>query len=324
MRHIRSYKEIMELDNSWELHLEGIDSRDEYLNYYAFDWDDNILNMPTVIHMDKLVDGDWIPIDISTSDFERIRGDRENWRIRDNNPDIAFSEFRDFGPRGDKAFIEDVQRSISDGRFGPSWDDFIECLKYGALFAIITARGHEPESIREGVEWIIDNVLSENELYEMYNNLRKFAYFYADDSHYDRILKGVPTENKLIKTYLDRCEFIGVSAPSRGASPGGPEKAKENALLAFKSRINKFAQRIDRRARIGFSDDDLKNVEQIEKLADTLHSEQFPHIEEFIVKGTKDPKNITKKIRNFSDFPGRSELGSTVMKFESFRAHYVM
>ena len=24
-----------------------------HLLYYAFDWDDNILNMPTVIHMDK-------------------------------------------------------------------------------------------------------------------------------------------------------------------------------------------------------------------------------------------------------------------------------
>lgn len=298
--------------------FENADSKDQYLHYYAFDWDDNILNMPTVIHMDKLVGDEWIPTDVSTADFAEVRNDKENWRLSNNDPNEAFSEFRDFGPRGDVALLEDLKLAISKKSFGPAWNDFIECLKYGALFAIITARGHEAESMRKGVEWIIDNVLTEEELYEMYNNLRKFAYLYADEDTYDRILKGKPSENELVKNYLDGCEFVGVSAPSRGGSPANPEKAKEDALLAFKARVNKFAASIGKKAKIGFSDDDVKNVEHIEQLADRLNSEQFPHIQEFIVKGTKDPQNITKKIRRFESFSQTPGLESSIMPFASF------
>jgi hypothetical protein len=63
-------------------------------------------------------------------------------------------------------------------------------------------------------------------------------------------------------------------------------------------------------AKIGFSDDDLKNVKHIEDLVDNLHNERFPNIKEVVVKGTKDPLNITKKVRTFpSDL--NTELNST-------------
>ena len=120
-------------------------SGDKQLLYYAFDWDDNILSMPTVIHMDHLIDGDWVPEDVSTADFAKVRGDSENWRVINGDPAAAFSEFRDNGPRGMNAFLEDVKKAISMKRFGPAWSDFIECLSNGSVFAIITARGHESE-----------------------------------------------------------------------------------------------------------------------------------------------------------------------------------
>lgn len=268
---------------------------------YAFDWDDNILNMPTVIHMDKLVDGEWVPTDVSTSEFADVRNDKENWRLVDNNPTKAFSEFRDFGPRGKYAFTEDLKLAIENGEFGPAWDDFIECLTNGCLFAIITARGHEPEAMRIGIEWIIDNILTQDEIYTMYNNLLKYVYLFKDDSNYDRTLKGKPSESLLVKSYLDNCEYVGVSSPSRGGTPDNPEKAKEEALLDFKAKINNFASRIGFKAKIGFSDDDLGNVKHIEDLIDNLNHEEFPHIIEYVVKGTKDPDNITKKIKTFSE-----------------------
>ena len=92
--------------------------------------------------------------------------------------------------------------------------------------------------MKKGVEWIIDNVLTESQLFEMYNNLRKFEYFYGMDSESERILTGIPSQNKLVQKYLDSCEFVGVSAPSRGGSPANPEKAKEDALLLFKQKVN--------------------------------------------------------------------------------------
>jgi len=264
------------------------------LLYYAFDWDDNILRMPTKIRMEKKIGEEWIPTDVSTAEFSEVRGDLENWRLL--NPDEAYANFRDTGPMGGDIFLEDTKKAISASRFAPAWDDFMECLSNGSLFAIITARGHESESMRKGVEWIIDNVLTEEQLFDMYNNLLKFSYFYDISTEKERILKGVPSQNELIKLYLDNCDFIGVSAPSRGGSPDNPEKAKEDALLAFKSKVDRFAGQLGMKAMIGFSDDDLGNVAHIEDLADRLNHEEFPNIIKFVVKGTKDPENITKKV----------------------------
>ena len=271
------------------------ESRDsEYLLYYAFDWDDNILNMPTKIHMDHLVDGEWIPTKVSTAEFAEVRNDKDNWRI---DYDIAFNEFRDQGERGDNAFLEDTKSAISQSKFGPAWGDFIECLSNGSVFAIITARGHEAPAMRKGIEWIIDNVLTEEHLYQMYNQLLKFSYIFGETNiENERILKGQPSKNILIGSYLDSCEYVGVSSPSRGGSPDNPEKSKEDALLEFKTKVNDYAKRVGISAKIGFSDDDLKNVKHIEDLIDSLHNEQFPNIVEFVVKGTKDPENITKKV----------------------------
>ena len=307
---IKKFNQFLESNNSG------------YLLYYAFDWDDNILNMPTVIHMDQLVDGDWVPTDVSTSEFAEVRGDKDNWRLLNDNPDEAFSEFRDFGPRGIEAFLQDVKSAISQSKFGPAWDDFIECLTSGSIFAIITARGHEPEAIRLGIEWIIDNVMTEDEVFEMYNNLLKFEYmFERGEDNYDRILRGQPSQNGLVKKYLDHCDLVGVSSPSRGGSPANPEKAKEDALMEFKSKINQFASNLGLKAKVGFSDDDLKNVKHVEDLIDNLNQEQFPNIIHYVVKGTKDPSSITKKVRTVGvtetahQTPG---LESSILPFTQF------
>ena len=291
----------------------------DYLLYYAFDWDDNILFMPTVIHMEKKVGDNWESVDVSTAEFAIVRTDKDNYRLTTD----AFSEFRDDGPRGVTAFLTDVKSAVSQNKFGPSWEDFIECLCNGSLFAIITARGHEPAGMRLGIEWIVDNLLTEDQLYMMYNNLIKFAYLFNEEG-YDRILKGTPSENKLVKSYLDSCDLVGVSSPSRGGSPSNPEKAKEIALLEFKSKVNSFAEQLGMDAKIGFSDDDLKNVKHIEDLVSGLHHEMFPKIKEIIVKGTTDPKNITTMRRTMgpdiieessNEAPG---LQSSVLKFTQF------
>lgn len=294
-------------------------SAEKHLLYYAFDWDDNILNMTTVIHMEHLVDGEWIPEDVSTSMFAQVRSDKDSWRILGGDPDQAFSEFRDNGPRGDVAFLEDVKNSISNNKLGPAWDDFVECLVNGSLFAIITARGHEAPSMKKGVEWIIDNVLSEKQLYEMYNNLLKFAYLFRHNKEYDRMLEGQPSANPLVRLYLENCEFVGVSAPSRGGSSSDPEQAKEDALLLFMDRIDKFAASIGYKAKVGFSDDDLGNVSHIENLADNLHNEQFPNLLSFVVKGTKYPEDITKKVVTFDEFKKESmdPMASSTMSMQT-------
>jgi hypothetical protein len=282
------------------------------LLYYAFDWDDNILVMPTKIHMEKRVGDRWIPTTVSTRKFAEIRNDSENWRILENNPAKAFGEFRDNGPRGSEAFYEDVRDACQSKDFGPSWDDFIECLKNACIFAIITARGHEAEALRMGIEWIIDEYLSPDDKYMMYNNLLKFQHFFGATDQIARIPQelygqGKFSENTLVKNYLDKCPLIGVSAPSRGGSSLEPEQAKKLALLGFKEKVNRWAKTIGVKAVVGFSDDDLGNVLSIEELFDEIDHERLTNIQKLVLKSTKNPQKI--KVTTW-DFKRNNESNS--------------
>jgi hypothetical protein len=256
--------------NRFKVHNENSNEGLE-LHYWAFDWDDNILHMPTTILMDQKVGDKWLPVEVSTAEFAKVRNDKENYRLRNDNPTEAFSQFRDTGPRGKSAFLEDVKKALSSNQKGPVWNNFITCLSDGAIFAIVTARGHEPETIKEAVEFVIDNHLSEDEKFLMYSNCLKHAYLFSDrevDS-YDRIPKGQISKTPLIQSWLSSCNFYGVSSDSfaqefGSASASNPEKAKELALDKFVDKCNDFAMKIGAKSvSIGFSDDDPKNVEHV-------------------------------------------------------------
>jgi hypothetical protein len=272
----------------------------ETLLYYAFDWDDNILKMPTKILMDQKVGEEWLPVEVSTAEFAIVRNDPD-YRVRNESFVEAFSQFRDNGPRGDLAFSEDMQMAIENNSYAPAWDDFIECLTSGCIFYIITARGHESQSMRNGVEWIIDNILTYEQASEMFYNCQRYNYLFGMKDTEERILKGKPSQNLTIKGYLDLCGFVGVSAPSRGGSPANPEKAKEDVFLSFCEEIQEYIDTLNEKwydlgvtwvAKLGFSDDDLKNEKHVNDVLANLHHEEFSNIQEFTVKGTKNPQNI--------------------------------
>jgi hypothetical protein len=179
--------------------------------------------------------------------------------------------------------------------------------------------------MKSGVEWIIDNVLTEEQIYSMYNHLMMYSYHFSQDrgENQERVLVGKPSENKLVQEYLNDCDFVGVSSPSRGGSPDNPEKAKEEALLEFQDKIDDFAAQRGLKAKIGFSDDDLNNVKHIEDLYANLSKERFPNIVEFTVKGTKNPENITKTVRSMESEMNEtsqqpSGMESSVLKFTQF------
>ncbi len=134
---------------------------------YIFDWDDNILYMPTTIKMDKKNGDKWVPLDVSTDDFVKVRNDK-NYRLRDNNAELAFIDFR-----LSKPFIEDVKKAIHQNKFAPSADKFKEALINSRTFAINTARGHKPNTLKEGVKIFIDMVLTKEEKSKMLNNIRE-------------------------------------------------------------------------------------------------------------------------------------------------------
>jgi hypothetical protein len=302
------------------------------LHYFVFDWDDNILHMPTVIHMDKLVNNKWIPNDVSTSKFAIVRNDKENYRLINDNPDEAFSEFRDTGPRGENAFFEDVMTALKNNQYGPSWDAFKKCLSEGSLFAIITARGHEPITIRHVVEYIIDNELTEEEQFLLYSNCLKHSYLFRHDKDYDRIPKGDLSKTELISVYLDNCDFWGVSSDAFAkkfgeASASNPEKAKELALENFIEKCNDLGKKIDaKKVSVGFSDDDPKNVEHVRKYfkeKSALFNEMNPHDVSLTlfkttdrnIKGGEPTKFKANEANVSTQAPG---MASSVASFKQF------
>ena len=92
------------------------------LKYYAFDWDDNIVTMPTQI---ILLSEDDEEVGMSTEDFADYRAliGKEPFEYKDKMiVGYANDPYRNFGVKGDKAFIIDSMMAST----GPSWDDFVE------------------------------------------------------------------------------------------------------------------------------------------------------------------------------------------------------
>jgi hypothetical protein len=284
------------------------------LLYYAFDWDDNILRMPTEI-MVQTEDGE--EVGMSTADFAVYRSkigkeefEYDGKTIVGLDYNTAFRNFRDI--EDPEIFKKDVAKALQMEAFAPAWEDFIECLTNGSVFAIITARGHESEGMRKGVEYIIDN-LEQEDKEKMHDSLLMFLQLFGKSRDREDNYESMSSFSKseLVQDYLDLCHFVGVSAPSRGGSPDNPEAAKEDALREFISDVNGYAEKIGFVAKVVLSEDDPGNfIHMTHALSseDLDHEELWPFIKEFIIKDTNKPENVvrtnipTRKVKTFNDF----------------------
>ena len=254
------------------------------LKYYAFDWDDNIVTMPTRI---MVKDENDEVIGMTTEDFAHYRNKLGKEEFDYNGHKIVgYDEdpFRNFRTEGDKAFLVDAMLA----KTGPAWSDFVECVNNGSIFSIITARGHNPKTIKEGVyNYIISefNGISKSELLK---NLRKFRNF-TDEKDLN--------DSQLIKSYLDLCRYYPVSFGT--GAEANPEEEKVKALDEFVGYVRELSTKLHKKAflknkvsnnfvpTIGFSDDDLKNVETIKK-----HFEDKPDniVQTYFTSGGKKVK----------------------------------
>ncbi len=267
-----------------------------HLKYYMFDWDDNILHMPTRIHLEKKTARGWKPYDVSTAQFARIRRTMKNCRPLNDDWDQAFSDFYDVGRRGIDAFLDDTRKALrpivsGKAKGAPSFQKFRNALVEGRLFAIITARSHSAVAIRKGVEYFIRRVLTPEEKAEMLQNLRGYiAYFDGDP--------GGLSDKQVLTQYLDLCRYRGVTSPEfqqlMGRKLGGsesPEEAKQFAIREFVQHALGLVRDKNRPAKIsiGFSDDDQKNVESV---IEFLHGElgrEYPGVK-FVVYDTSNAR----------------------------------
>ena len=236
------------------------------MKYYAFDWDDNIVHMPTKIIL-KTEDGD--EVGMSTDDFAEYRGIIGKEPFEYNGETIVGygdDPFKNFRTEGDKDFLIDAMRA----KLGPAFNDFREAINNGSIFSIITARGHNPNTLKQAVyNYIIDgfNGIDKDQLVK---NLKKYRTFVDEDDM---------TDDELIKSYLELNKYHPVSfGDEEGAA--NPEEAKVRAMEDFVSYIKGMANLLNKKAFvkndisnnfvpeqpiIGFSDDDVRNVEVMSK-----------------------------------------------------------
>ena len=279
---------------------EGFDDEGSHdLKYYAFDWDDNLLFMPTsIILMDENEDD----VLMSTEDFaeHRHKIGVEAFKYK-NKKIIGYSSraFKNFREEGDKKFIIDSMIA----KPGPSWEDFVECINGGSIFAIITARGHNPKTIQEAVyNLIISNKHGINSNL-LAKNLNKYKNI---DNKNNNLNETKSLSLSDLNDYLNLCKFIPVSFKDPNIS--NPEQAKYQALKEFISYCKTMANMISNKTGkkenpmfkndiefnsevepfIGFSDDDLKNVEKIKELM-KQGGDEFS-INLYLTKGNKKIK----------------------------------
>jgi hypothetical protein len=241
------------------------------MKYYAFDWDDNIMKMPTKIIL-KTKDGE--EVGMSTEDFAHYRSKigSEEFKYEDNII-VGYGErpFRNFNVEGDKKFVIDAMTA----EIGPAWSDFVEAINNGSIFAIITARGHTPSILREACYNLILSGKDGISYTELLKNLEKYRDIAGYSGKQDRV--------EILNEYLDLCKFYPVSYGEGSAT--SPEEGKIKAMKEFISYIKNLSQEIGKKAflkndvsnnfipepTVGFSDDDLRNVETMKK-----HFEQEP------------------------------------------------
>lgn len=263
--------------------------------YYMFDWDDNILHMPTKIHLERRTEDRWEPYPVSTSQFALIRRDLQGCRPINDDWDQAFEDFYDVGRRGEAAFLEDTRsalRPIIEGKEagGPSFNRFRKALVEGRLFAIITARAHSSRVIREAVEYFVRQVLSPTEQAEMVANLRRFNEAFGEHD--------AATDEEVVHKYLRLNRYHGVTSPefqeaigqAETSGPQHPSQAKQRAIRDFVQHVmNLLGERqAEKPVSVGFSDDDAHNVQSVRRFIEDELAREFPDVR-FVVYDTSNP-----------------------------------
>lgn len=239
---------------------------------YIFDWDDNILHMPTKIVLKKKSDSGYVDMELSTSEYALIRGSNEY--ILDSNSLMRFDD--------DSYFLPDVKEALKDFKnLGPSYEKFKECLLYGHNFAIITGRGHSPNTIITGIHELLTKTFTTEELITIGHNIIKK---HGGLVHYFNNQKIYPVMSKMFYNDFNLCEDCSI------------EQRKTMALEKFLVERLNYNNEFDISAKIsvGFSDDDKKNINLMENFIKNSLKNTHPNIH-FVIYDTSNRNNIIKK-----------------------------
>ena len=170
---------------------------------------------------------------------------------KDKSLKCGRDSFREFGVgSNENYFVKDLKYSLENKLFGPCWEDFVNCLSCGEhakKMTIITARGHSPEEMFEGLKL-----------------LKKM-----------KLIKHLPNvENIYPVSYRGPgSEFV--------ASADSTSDAKKKVLEKIINHAHEEALKCPQEAprEVGFSDDDHGTIEDIKQHLEPLFdSQRWPKV----------------------------------------------
>lgn len=252
----------------------NIRKKNKSVQSYNFDWDDNIMFMPTQIilfHKETRKE-----LAISTHEFAQVRQDvgasgiYKDYELLNVEEDPCFSyrEFRDMN--GVNSFLPQVMETLKNKDcYGPSFLAFQEALsnpQTAKRTSIITARGHSPESILEAIEHL------------QAVNLVKYL---------------PPLEN-----------LFPVSSPRINANASRPAEMKLTILAAM---IDKMEEKAKKSVEVptfsGFSDDDLETYKLVKaRLLEYAKAGRWKHVKIVLYFTGKNPETKILTPNGYVDY----------------------
>lgn len=213
---------------------------------YSFDLDDNLLVMPTKVILEN---SSGKKKEYNTKDFEEIRNKLEKMKLR-----VIPETFKNFAD--DEQFLKDIKDSKEAG----SWKYLIDCIvTHASIFAIITARGHSPEVLKEGLKLRVLSVLSDKQLNQFVESFKK---------NFNENISNKSAE-ELLEIYFNHCKFYPATYPALKERYGSEKTVSEIKAIAFrdfrkyleKYVEENFKEKVD--LKIGFSDDSTAHLSSI-------------------------------------------------------------
>lgn len=233
-------------------------------SFYFFDFDDNVAFLTTpilIFHKDtnaelKLSSTEYAQVhrDVGRSgpyvdyklDFCDVKGTFRNFRDQDHSVVEKLVGRR-------QMFVEDLASALGfpDVQWkGPSWSCFYHAALNQRPVSVITARGHNPETIKDGIRLFVEN-----------------SHLPAEPNY----LSIYPVTNKTVRTFLGDPDFkASVASLKKAAIRASVEKAIE---VYGDSPYHRF----------GMSDDDPHNIELIVEEMKSLKT-AYPEMSFFVIE----------------------------------------
>jgi hypothetical protein len=233
-------------------------------SFYFFDFDDNVAFLTTPIFLFER--GSKKELKVSSGEYAKIHrsigqpGPYENYELIDHDQTGSFRSFRDRDMNAldrlmgrKQMFVQDLAAVLGfpDVQWkGPSWSCFYHAALNRRPMSVITARGHSPETIKDGIRLFVD---------------RQYL------PHEPNYLSIFPVTNPTIRADLGCTDgSTSVAALKKAAIRASVERAVE---VYGKSDFHRF----------GMSDDDPHNIELITQEMRALKAEH-PAMSFFVIE----------------------------------------